>query len=40
MTGSTTLDRRAFGIGASYGDEATVGFNVGVTVELTAKRAQ
>lgn len=40
MTGSTTLDRRAFGIGSSYGDEATVGFNVGVTVELTAKRAQ
>lgn len=39
MTGATTLDRRAFGIGASYGDEATVGFNVGVTVDLTAKRA-
>ena len=38
MTGETTLDRRAFGMGASYPDEATVGFNVGVQIALTATR--
>ncbi|MFN3823621.1 MAG: cytochrome b/b6 domain-containing protein [Pseudorhodobacter sp.] len=38
MTGSTTLDRRDFGIGQSYGDEATVGFSVSVDVTLTARR--
>lgn len=38
MTGSTTLDRRDFGIGASYGDEATVGFSVTVDIALTARR--
>ena len=30
--------RRAFGMGASYPDEATVGFNVGVQIALTATR--
>jgi cytochrome b561/polyisoprenoid-binding protein YceI len=38
MTGLTTIDRRTFGMGASYGDEATVGFNAMVTATLTAKR--
>ena len=38
MTGTTTLDRRDFGIGTGYGDEATVGFGVEVTVALTATR--
>lgn len=39
MTGTTTLDRRDFGIGAGYGDEATVGFDVRVDVALTATRS-
>jgi cytochrome b561/polyisoprenoid-binding protein YceI len=39
MTGTITLDRRDFGIGQSYGDEASVGFPVIVTIELTARRA-
>jgi len=38
MTGTATLDRRDFGIGQSYGDEATVGFAVTVDVALTARR--
>jgi len=38
MTGTTTLDRRDFGIGAGYADEQTVGFTATVTVALTAKR--
>ncbi|MFN7224366.1 MAG: cytochrome b/b6 domain-containing protein [Paracoccaceae bacterium] len=38
MAGQTTLDRRAFGMGASYGDEASVGFGVAVDVALTATR--
>lgn len=38
MTGTATLDRRAFGIGAAYPDEGTVGFDVAVTVDLTATR--
>jgi cytochrome b561/polyisoprenoid-binding protein YceI len=38
MTGLTTIDRRTFGMGASYGDEATVGFNAMVTATLTATR--
>ena len=38
MTGQTTLDRRAFGMGASYDDEASVGFGVTVDVALTAAR--
>lgn len=39
MTGQLILDRRAFGIGAAYGDESTVGFAVTVDVALTAQRA-
>lgn len=38
MTGSTTLDRRDFGMGATYQDESTVGFAVTVKVDLTARR--
>lgn len=38
MTGSTTLDRRDFGMGQSYGDETSVGFAVVVQVSLTATR--
>lgn len=38
MEGSTTLDRRDFGIGPSYPDEKSVGFPVTVTVRLTAER--
>ena len=38
MTGTTPIDRRIFGMGASYGDEATVGFNATVTATLTATR--
>ena len=38
MTGRLTLDRRDFGIGAGYGDEATVGFAVEIIVTLTATR--
>lgn len=38
MTGRLTLDRRDFGIGAGYGDEATVGFAVEIIITLTATR--
>lgn len=38
MTGQLTLDRRDFGMGASYKDELTVGFGVRVDVSLTAQR--
>lgn len=38
MTGEITLDRRDFGIGAGYADEATVGFAVTVKIALTATR--
>lgn len=38
MTGETTLDRRPFGMGASYPDESTVGFSVPVKITLTAAR--
>ncbi|MCE6953108.1 cytochrome b/b6 domain-containing protein [Cereibacter sphaeroides] len=38
MEGSTTLDRRDFGIGKSHADEAAVGFGVRVDVALTARR--
>ncbi|MGB8814160.1 MAG: YceI family protein [Paracoccaceae bacterium] len=38
MQGTTTLDRRDFGMGPSYPDQATVGFPVTVTVALTATR--
>jgi len=34
--GETTLDRRDFGIGQSYPDAGTVGFNVGIAFDLTA----
>lgn len=36
--GEVTLDRRDFGIGAGYADEATVGFAVTVSFALTARR--
>jgi hypothetical protein len=39
MTGRLTLDRRNFGIGAGYSDEATVGFAVEIIVTLTATRS-
>ena len=39
MRGETALDRRDFGMGAGYTDEATVGFTVIVSVDLTATRA-
>lgn len=38
MQGSATLDRRDYAMGASYPDEATVGFPVTVNVVLSAKR--
>ncbi len=38
MQGTTTLDRRDFGIGPSYQNESTVGFPVTVKVDLTATR--
>lgn len=38
MTGKAVLDRRDFGIGASYPDETTVGFGVTVDVALDAVR--
>ncbi|MGL6210474.1 MAG: cytochrome b/b6 domain-containing protein [Paracoccaceae bacterium] len=38
MSGTTTLDRRDFGMGSSYPDEASVGFAVTVDVALTATR--
>ncbi|PZR00970.1 MAG: cytochrome [Cereibacter sphaeroides] len=40
MHGETTLDRRAFGIGAAFPDEQSVGFPVTVTVDLTAERQE
>ena len=39
MTGRLTLDRRDFGIGAGYSDEATVGFAVEILVTLAATRS-
>ncbi|MFN3972981.1 MAG: cytochrome b/b6 domain-containing protein [Gemmobacter sp.] len=39
MTGTTTLDRRDFGIGQAYADAGTVGFEVIVAVTLTATRS-
>ncbi|WP_375227404.1 cytochrome b/b6 domain-containing protein [Roseobacter sp. S98] len=36
MQGETTLDRRDFAIGDSQKDESSLGFSVGVTVNLTA----
>ncbi|MDZ4095521.1 MAG: cytochrome b/b6 domain-containing protein [Paracoccaceae bacterium] len=40
MSGTATLDRRDFGIGPAYKDEATVGFGVTVTIALTATRSR
>ncbi|MEO9651601.1 MAG: cytochrome b/b6 domain-containing protein [Roseobacter sp.] len=40
MQGSTTLDRRDFKIGAAQQDEGTLGFEVTVNIQLTAKNAQ
>lgn len=39
MSGTTTVQRLAFGIGPSYPDEASVGFDVVISVDLTALRA-
>lgn len=38
MQGSLVLDRRSFGIGDGMTDEGQLGFEVGVTVSLTAQR--
>ena len=38
MQGHTTLDRRAFSVGETVTDEATLGFSVTVTITLTANR--
>jgi cytochrome b561/polyisoprenoid-binding protein YceI len=38
MQASMQLDRRDFGIGATYTDESTVGFGVTVQIDLTAQR--
>lgn len=38
VEGSAAMDRRTFNIGEGYDDEASVGFDVGVTVSLTASR--
>ena len=41
MQGETVIDRTAFGIGAgTQPDEGSLGFDVGLSVELTATRAQ
>lgn len=40
MQGEVRIDRRAFGIGQTYGDEATVGFEVVISVELAARRQE
>ncbi|MCB6176969.1 cytochrome b/b6 domain-containing protein [Rhodobacter sp. Har01] len=40
MTGTTTLDRRDFGMGAAYTDESQIGFAVTVQVALTARKAK
>lgn len=39
MAGEVVLDRRAFGMGAAFPDESTVGFGVTVDVTLTATRS-
>lgn len=38
MSGTVTLDRQSFGIGASMADESNLGFAVEVTLALTASR--
>lgn len=40
VEGGTTMDRRSFGIGVGYDDESSVGFDVGVSVSLTAIRPE
>ena len=40
MTGTTTLDRRDFGIGETVTDESTLAFSVTVNIDLTATRGQ
>lgn len=40
MLADFTLDRRDFGIGANVGDEGSLAFNVEVSIELTATRAE
>ncbi|MBD3679436.1 MAG: cytochrome b/b6 domain-containing protein [Rhodobacteraceae bacterium] len=40
MTGSTTLDRRDFGIGEAQTDPSQLGFEVAVAVKLTAIRGE
>lgn len=37
MSGAVALDRRDFGMGTAYTDEATVGFAVNVNIALTAR---
>lgn len=39
MQGQTTIDRRDFGIGQNYPDEASVGFATTITIDLTAARS-
>lgn len=39
MQGTTTLDRRSFGIGDAMTDEGQLGFDVVVSIELTAARS-
>lgn len=39
VTGTVTLDRRDFSIGANYPTETSVGFGVTVTIDLQARRA-
>ncbi|MBB3994708.1 cytochrome b561/polyisoprenoid-binding protein YceI [Sulfitobacter undariae] len=38
MQADLALDRRSFGIGDNMADESSLGFNVGVTIDLTASR--
>lgn len=38
MEGGLVMDRRVWGIGAGYGDDSAVGFEVAVRVALTARR--
>ena len=38
MSGTLTLDRRDFGIGASMADESSLGFAVDVTLSVSATR--
>ena len=40
VSGGTLLDRRDFGMGATYQDESSVGFSVDVLIELTATRPE